>query len=74
MASTETELCIEYEAFLEKTGLPKVSADELLHELTDRMEKAERDGEALREHLEWVGEFCMRWEEMTSAERMERAK
>lgn len=74
MAQTEKELCAEFDAFLEKTGLPEWSADELWHELSDRIQKAEAETEALRAQREWVWRFWMRWEEMTDAERMERTK
>lgn len=73
MAQTEAELYVEYDGFLEKTGLPKCSADELWHELCHRIERAEAEAETLRVQRDWVWDFWMRWEAMEDAERMARA-
>jgi hypothetical protein len=70
MKQTEEELCealcAEYDAFLNRTGLPAYSADELWHELADRIERAERDVQTLREHIDWVWRFCERWDAMSA--------
>lgn len=67
------ELCAEYDAFLKKTGLPQWSADELWHELANRIERAETETETLRAQRDWVWGFWMRWEALEDAERMARA-
>lgn len=72
MQDTDETLCAEYDAFLERTGLPKYSADELWHELADRIEKAGEGAKALREQKDWVWRFWMRWEAWEEAERMAR--
>lgn len=61
------ELCAEYDSFLERTGLPGYSADELWHELANRIERADADVKTLREQQEWVERFWIRWDAMADA-------
>ena len=57
--SNERKLCRIYEAWLKKTELAPMSADELRHELWFD----EEDRKNKRVEIEWLGKFISLWEE-----------
>lgn len=52
----EDELIEEYQTYCNAHGLPQMSADELVLELS------EKDSEANAEHIRWLSDFIRRWE------------
>lgn len=52
----------EYDAYLTAHGLPSMSADDLLMELSERGD---------RTHCAWLGDFIVRWDTMMGEENRE---
>jgi hypothetical protein len=67
----EDQLIAEFAAFIERTGFPKMSADELwcellAHECNDS-ELLRGQRQATEAELEWLETFSKRWEAMENA-------
>jgi len=65
---TEEQLCAEYDAFLDRTGLPKYSADEVLEEVRQRIFDSPDNEQELRDWFDYLCRFIDRWNDMEEAE------